>query len=135
MWRCEKCNRRFKSKNQSHSCTDIDMGELFIGKPDELVLAFDKLLHLVVTWKPNEVATATKSIVFTSHKAWLIVKPMKSVLDIKFYLDRELTSSRIFKRSKWGKKFAHHIRISHQDEIDDEVVKLIKHGFEFSINL
>jgi hypothetical protein len=109
------------------------MGELFIGKPDELVLAFDKLLHLVAHWELNEVATATKSIVFTTQKAWLIVKPMKSVLDIKFYLDKELTSPRLFKSSRWGKKFAHHIRISHEDEIDEEVVKLIKLGFDFSL--
>jgi hypothetical protein len=47
MWRCEKCNRKFKSKNQWHSCTDIDMGELFLGKSDELVLAFDKLTSMV----------------------------------------------------------------------------------------
>jgi len=66
MWRCPNCNRRFKSKNQYHSCTTFDIGELFIGKPDTLVLVFDKILLSVSPWKPNEVAVAKKSIVFTS---------------------------------------------------------------------
>lgn len=134
MWRCPKCKRRFKSTNQSHSCTDIDMGELFIGKPDELVLAFDKLLQSVSKWEPNEVATATKSIVFTSNKAWLIVKPMKHVLDVKFYHEDELVSERFFKRSRWGKKYAYHFRFQHEDEIDDEVMEYLKLGFNYALD-
>ncbi|MBP2831092.1 hypothetical protein J8281_02730 [Aquimarina sp. U1-2] len=109
------------------------MGVLFLKKPDDLVLAFDKLLILTSQWEPNEVGVSKHSIVFTSKKAWLIVKPMQRVLDIKFYFDEELTSERIFKRAPWGKKYAHHIRVTTAEEIDDEIVSLLRKGFEFSL--
>ncbi len=66
------------------------MGELFLGKPDELVLALDKLLVLTADWQPNEVGVAKNAIVSTSKKAWLIVKPMSKKLDIKFYHTYEI---------------------------------------------
>ena len=133
MWRCNQCQRLFKAKNQSHSCTDIDMGELFLGKPDDLVLAFDKILQEVAGWAPNEVATAKHSIVFTSKKAWLIVKPMKSVLNLKFYYGDTLHSERIKNVVLHGKKMAHNIRVKNEYDIDEEIMQLLKKGFQFSI--
>ncbi|MDP5230082.1 MAG: DUF5655 domain-containing protein [Cellulophaga sp.] len=133
MWRCPKCERNFKTTNQSHSCTNIDMGELFMGKPDDLVLALDKLLIVTSQWEPNEVGVAKKSIVFTSKKAWLIVKPMTKVLDIKFYFGEQLETEELHKVTLWGKKYAHHLRVAKPEEITNNVVELLRNGFEFSL--
>lgn len=135
MWTCPKCNRNFKSNNQSHSCTNIDMGVLFMGKPDELVLTFDAILQHTATWTPNSVGTATNSIVFTSKKAWLIVKPMSKVLDLKFYYAEQLEGETLHKVKPWGKKFAHHIRVKQQWELEEnkEIFRLLRLGFEYSL--
>lgn len=133
MWRCKKCERVFKVKNQSHTCTNIDMGELFLGKPDALVLALDKLLIETSNWMPNEVGVAKNTIVFTSKKAWLIVRPMKNVLDIKFYYSEELESDIIHKRSPWSNKFAHHIRVENATQLNQEVFELLRKGFDYSL--
>ena len=130
MWTCPKCKRPFKSKNQWHACTTIDEGALFLDKPDDLVLAYDAIVQYTKDWTPNTVGTATKSIVFTSKKAWLIVKPMKSVLDVKFYNDSPLDAEVIKKVTPYGEnKYAHHIRIGNEAQLTNEVWRLLKIGF------
>ena len=62
-------------------CTTKDIGELFIDKPDELVLAFDKIATRVLDWEPSHMGASIHSVVFTNKKAWLIIIPMKKVLD------------------------------------------------------
>ena len=50
MWVCPKCEMKFKSTNQSHSCAKAGLDDLFDGKPPELYLAFDGILYRVMEW-------------------------------------------------------------------------------------
>lgn len=134
MWTCPKCSRNFKTTNQSHTCSNIEIGELFMNKPDGLVLAFDKLLTLTADLYPNTIGTAKNSVVFTSKKAWLIVKPMKTQLDIKFYYFEQLDSELIHKITPFGKKFGHHLRVQDESEITERVWELILRGYKYSLN-
>lgn len=84
-------------------CVKKDIGELFLGKPDDLVLAYDAILQATETWTPNTQGASVHSIIFTSQKAWLIVKPMKKELDVKFYYGTTIESNLIKKVSKMGK--------------------------------
>lgn len=133
MWTCPKCNRQFKIRNQSHTCVKKDIGELFLDKPDELVLAYDTLYQMVIPWLPNSVGATTKAIVFTSKKAWLIVKPMKQELDLKFYYHEPIQSDLIKRRGMMGRKHAHHIRVNHEDQVNGELLQLLKIGHDFSL--
>lgn len=109
------------------------MGELFLGKPDELVMAFDGILMGVADWKPNSVGTAKKAIVFTNKKAWLIIKPMSKELDVKFYNDTPIDSSRFKKITPFGKRFGHHIRIQDETQLDDTFFELLRIGFDHAL--
>jgi len=133
MWNCPACRRNFKVNNQSHYCETIDIGELFVGKPDELVVAFDDLLHLIASWKPNTFGASRHTVVFTSKKAWLIIKPMKKELDLKFYYVTQLDSPLFKTITDYSNKFAHHIRIAHPDQLSDEVMGLLRKGYEYSL--
>ncbi len=133
MWECPNCNRNFKSTNQSHTCSNIDIGELFVGKPDELVIIYQMLLDFTQELTPNSVGPAKNTVVFTSEKAWLIVKPMKKLLDIKFYYNEMIDSDRFHSIKQWGNKFAHHIRLSSADEIDNEFFELLALAHQFSL--
>ena len=50
MWTCPKCERNFKSTNQSHICAIVNIDDLFLGKPNNLLGAFDALLIGVIDW-------------------------------------------------------------------------------------
>ncbi len=133
MWTCPRCERVFKSTNQSHYCNVVDIDDLFKGKPPELLLAFDKLLVEVIDWEPCGVGAAKKAIVFSSQKAWLIVRPMSKELDLKFYYGERIENEQIKKVQMWGKKFAHHIRVNNEYQLTEEVFQLLKKGHTFSM--
>lgn len=134
MWTCPRCQRQFKGTNQSHSCVTFDIDDLFEGKPENLLLAFDRLLVQVIDWEPNSLGPTKNAIVFTNKKAWLIVKPMSKELDIKFYFDTVLESAALKKVAPfYGNKYAHHIRISDENQITPEVLRLLRVGFDFAL--
>lgn len=133
MWKCPKCERLFKSQHQSHSCVEQDLGIFFEDKPDYLVIAFDSLMTAVLNWTPNSVGASKNAIIFTNHKAWLIVRPMKKELDVKFYYDQSLDGDIFKKITFFGGKYAHHIRIKDEDEITSEVLEFLKIGFDFAL--
>lgn len=114
-------------------CSTKDIGELFLDKPDELVLAFDRVMTTVMEWQPNDVGSSIHSIVFTNHKAWLIIKPMKKQLDVKFYDHEEVFHDLIVKRTSYGNKYAHHIRVSSQEEITRDLIELLRIGYDYAL--
>ena len=133
MWQCPRCERMFKTKNQSHSCVQQDMGVLFENRPDNLVIAFDTLMTAVLNWEPNSVGTSKNAIVFTNKKAWLIIKPMTKELDIKFYSDESLDGDLFKKITFYGGKYAHHIRIRDEVEVTEGLLHYLKIGFDFAM--
>lgn len=114
-------------------CTTKDIGELFIDKPDELVLAFDKIATRVLAWEPSHMGASIHSVVFTNKKAWLIIKPMKKVLDVKFYHEDRLDSDLIMRTTQYRNKFAHHIRVASEYEIDQAFFKLLRIGYDHAM--
>lgn len=114
-------------------CSQKEIGELFLDKPDDMVLAYDDLVQVISKWTPFSIGASVHSVVVTSKKAWLIIKPMKSELDVKFYHDSLLESERIKKVTKMGKRYAHHIRIRSSEELNEDIYGLLKMGFECSL--
>lgn len=111
-------------------CTTKSIDDIFEGKPDGLILAFDALLVAVIDWEPCSVGTSTKAIVFTKEKAWLIVRPMSKELDIKFYYPEKIEHRLVKKNTYYGSKVAHHIRISDETEVTDELIRLLRKGYD-----
>lgn len=130
MWTCPRCKRRFKNHNQSHYCTTKSIDDLFKGKPDDLLLAFDKILIDVSDFGDVSIGVSVNTVIFTNKKAFLIVRPMSKVLDLKFYHNQELRSANLHKSGKLGKKFYYHIRVKNEGEVDDEVIQLLKKGYD-----
>jgi len=119
--------------NQFHFCETKDVGELFIGKPDELVLAFDTLAQAVMKWTPNSFGPSRHSVVFTGKKAWLIIKPMKNALDVKFYLKERSDSPLVKHIAKYPNKYAHHIRVARESEINKPLLDLLRQGYDYAL--
>lgn len=134
MWTCSKCNRKFKVNNQSHWCGTVSIDDLFYGKPDDLVLAFDTLLMTIEKWEPFAMGTSVKTIVFTNKKAWLILKPMTKEIDLKIYLSEPFDSPLVKRITDYKNKFAHHIRLQNEHQISKELLDLLKKGFDYAMN-
>lgn len=109
------------------------MDDIFADAPDHLLLAFDRLLQHVMMWEPCTVGPARKSVVFANKSAWLIVKPMAKKLDVKFYYGSPIDHAKISRITEYRGKYAHHIRVSTEEEITTEVLELLKTGYDFAM--
>ena len=114
-------------------CVNTTIDDLFEGRPEYLILTFDKLLIAVLEWEPNNVGAAKHSLVFTNERAWLILKPMSKELDLKIYLDTPLHHDRVHRSTLYGKKYAHHFRVKTEEDIDEELLSLLRKGFNFGM--
>lgn len=130
MWICPKCERELKKENQWHNCVKVSIDSLFEGKPMELMVLFDKILAEVADWENVLVSTTQNCIVFVHRQTFLIIKPMKKDLDLKFYSEKELTGKLVFKSSPHASRFENHIRVSSTDDLAPNLYKHLRHSYD-----
>ncbi len=129
-WTCPKCERELPKPEQRHYCERVSLDSLFAGRPPELVLVFDKILAEVADWADVLVGTTPNCIVFTRRLTFLVIRPMKKELDIKFYSTAAHPEKPIFKSEAWGKKFANHVRIARLDDLRPGLFAYIRESYE-----
>jgi len=118
-WTCPKCERELPKAEQRHYCARVSLDSLFAGRPPELILVFDKLLAEVADWDGVLVGTTPNCIVFTHRLTFLVIRPMKKELDIKWYA-----------KDTAGKKEEKHIRISLLDELVPSLFQQIRASYQ-----
>ncbi len=76
------------------------------------------------------VVSETKNcIVFVNSQTFLIVRPMKKELDLKFYLDKPNDEFPVYKSVEYSGRYEHHIRITTLNEIDSQLISFIKSSY------
>ena len=101
---------------------------------DYLVLAFDAIFNVVMNWEPISAGASVHTVVFTNKKAWMIIKPMAKCLDVKFYNHEPIDSDLFTKITEYKGKYAHHLRLKDDTEINDEIIELIRIGWKWGMN-
>lgn len=130
MWTCPKCERELKNPNQWHNCVKVSIDSLFEGKAEELTFVFDKIVSEIIDWD-NVVVSATKNcIVFVHNQTFLIVRPMKKELDLKFYTEQEQEEELIIKSIFYSGKYENHIRVSNLEQLTPIIYNYIKQSYQ-----
>jgi hypothetical protein len=129
MWTCPKCERDLKNPNQWHNCVKVSIDSLFEGKSEELVLVFDKLLSEIIDWENIAVSATQNCIVFVHNQTFLIIRPMKKQLDLKFYTQTKQDEFPIVKSIFYSGKYENHIRVSLLSELSPLVYTYIKQSY------
>jgi Domain of unknown function (DUF5655) len=130
MWTCPKCERKLKNPNQWHNCVKVSIDSLFEGKADELVFVFDKLLSEIIDWKNVAVSATQNCIVFVHNQTFLIIRPMKKELDLKFYSATQQEEEPILKSISYSGKFENHIRVSKLEDLTQTVYAYLKQSYQ-----
>jgi hypothetical protein len=81
------------------------------------MLVFDKILAEVADWEGVLVGTTPNCIVFTRRVGFLIIRPMKKELDLKFYSKEAHPEKPVIKSIASGNKFENHIRVAALDDL------------------
>lgn len=110
-------------------CTTKTIDDLFENKADNVVLAFESVLNVTMDWEPQSIGASVNTVVFTNEKAWLIVRPMRKELDLKFYYSEPLDSELIWKIDTLGNRLGHHIRLQDGTQMTNELIDLLRKGF------
>jgi hypothetical protein len=132
MWTCPKCERELAGANQWHHCAKVAIGDLFRNRNEELEFVFDQLLAQIAEWENVAVSATKNCIVFVRNKTFLIVRPMKTQLDLKLYSEKEQAAFPVVKTAAWNSKFEHHIRIATSAELTADVFHCIRQSYFIS---
>ena len=136
MWTCPNCHRKFKTKNQSHSCVIMKVEDLFINLPPIIRNMYDELLQKCSEF--NKIRTdTTKSCIYflEGHDRYLAIKPRKSGIILEFILNRKedvFPVINIFEISK--NQIVHRIMLDSIDDINDQVLDWIRDAYLLKMN-
>jgi hypothetical protein len=129
-WVCPKCERELKNETQTHYCAKVDLNTLFEGKSDELMLAFDKLLLMVADWEDVAISNTPNCVVFVHRQTFLVIKPMKAELDVKFYSLLPPTGLNLHKSIVYSGRYANQFRVSKLEDLTPAMVRYIRESYE-----
>ncbi len=130
MWICPKCERELKNASQRHYCAKVSIDSLFEGKSAELAFVFDKLLSEIADWEDVAVSATPNCIVFVHNQTFLVIRPMRKQLDIKFYSATPQEDELIVKNVPWAGKYENHIRVSTLEDITEDIYTFIRRSYQ-----
>ncbi len=129
-WVCPKCERELKSETQTHYCAKVNLDTLFEGKSAELVLTFDKLLLAVADWDDIAISNTPNCVVFVHNQTFLVIRPMKASLDVKFYSTVAPSGIILNKSYIYSGRYANDIRLSRLEDITPGILRYIRDSYE-----
>jgi len=94
------------------------------------MLAFDKLLSQVADWDDVAISTTPNCIVFVHHQTFLVIKPMKAELDVKFYSTLAPAGLPLHKSYIYSGRYANHFRISKVEDLAPVMIRFIRESYE-----
>ncbi|MXV51513.1 hypothetical protein GS399_11075 [Pedobacter sp. HMF7647] len=129
-WTFPKCERELAKPNQWHYCAKISVASLFDGVPMELELAFDQVLAEVASWEDVAVSTTPNCIVFGHRKTFLVIRPTKKFLEVKFYTKEPLHEGTVAKTNLRAGKLEHQVRLLRAGDVNSQLFSYFRKSYE-----
>lgn len=129
-WICPKCDRTLTRPNAWHQCIRKPVEALFVRKDPVVYQLYRQIQKSVSRWKNVKWSATENCIVYISQTTFLIIKPMRSCLELKFSLSEAVEVFPVYKAQQWGKRVWHLIRLYEEGDVDEAVVKLLKRAYE-----
>ena len=119
LWHCDKCDREFANRNQSHACGRYELADHFRGKPPEIRALFDQVVATVHAVGPVRILPQTTRIAFQARMSFAQVTPRKHWLDGHVVLARRLEHPRFRRIESYSpQNHVHIFRLSQPSDID-----------------
>jgi hypothetical protein len=110
--------------------------ELTRNLSEDLVDAWERLRETAGEFGEQRIYASHHSIMFSRKVCYFFVRPQKKYLEIWFFLGRKIKDSRIRKIVATSKvKFAHHVRITHRDEVESPITDWLQEAYKVSNTL
>ncbi len=130
MWKCPKCKREFKNKNQVHSCTKFPLAKHFKNKEFAKELFDDLKKKVSKSIGGLKIESPPFCIHLVSNYTFGAVWPMKDRIRIDFRTDFKIKSKKIWKVIKMSaNRYLYYLEIKDKKEIDKELIGWIKRAY------
>jgi hypothetical protein len=130
LWTCPRCRRQFKNRNQSHSCGQYSVEQLFDGKTAEIIELYQQLDDLIRRCGDVVVAPTQTRVLFKVRTVFASVAISKNWLDVVFVLGRRLKHGRIKKAQEEYPGIVHFLRIKNAEDLDDDLAAWLQEAYE-----
>ena len=84
MWTCPKCKRKFRNKNQDHSCGFFTIDGVFEKFPSKIFQLFEKIHSHVKNFGEMEIRAVKNGVMFSVNTTFLALKPHTNYLAVEF---------------------------------------------------
>ena len=128
-WTCPACNRTLSRPNAWHQCVQKPLEAVFDRKEPHVYTLFMQVHATLTTWKLVNASATQNCIVYVAQSTFLIIRPMKTALDLKFYLGETIDAFPVYKTEVWGKRVGHFIRLFDDGDLDNAVWSLLKQSY------
>jgi predicted transport protein len=131
-WICPKCSRKLSRPNAWHQCMQKSVEALFERKDPALYTLFKRVHDRIKKWDSVSASATQNCVVYVAETTFLILRPMKSALDLKFYLKQPMEEFPVYKVQRWGGRFVHGIRLFDKQDLDKTVWSLLEQSYKES---
>jgi uncharacterized C2H2 Zn-finger protein len=130
LWKCPRCGRSFKNKNQWHSCVSYSVADHFQEKPIQLMETFDYLISKIKQFGPLRVDAVKTGINLAAKSHFAMVFVQKDDLKLDFLSDRKLVDDRIVRTQKLdtgSRVYVNHmIKLKEKRDVDPQLLSWLK---------
>lgn len=110
LWTCPKCQARFTTRNQQHSCGRFDLDALFARTDPSVRAVFDRFAEMIAACGPVTVIPQKSRVAFQARMRFAAVSPRKRAL-IGHLVMRERNDAACFTEiEKLGNCYRHAFR-------------------------
>jgi len=131
MWKCPRCGRGFRKRNQQHSCAVYPVDKHFRGKEMIARPLYNRLTELIKkNIGPFRVESLPCCIHLVSNYTFAAVYALQKKIRIHFTTDHRINSRRIDKFSRMSaNRYLYSIGIEDEKEMDEELISWLKQAY------
>jgi hypothetical protein len=132
---CHHCHEVVKDWKQ-HNCWITTEEALTAELSEDLLDAWERLRQTASEFGDQRIYASHHSIMFARQACYFFVRPKKKVLEIWFFLGRQLKAAMVRKTVQSSKrKVAHLVYVTHRDEVEPPLTDWLREAFEVSDRL
>jgi len=132
-WICPECQKRFKNKNQIHSCARVDLEDHFVNKSVEVRATFDELMRGLEGLADITLNPVKTSIQVRASATFLSVKPKMHHVEIEFQMGDEVKEHPVYRTVRISKNRVLHFAILESArDVDVQVLDWLRQAYELS---
>ena len=130
MWKCPRCNQKFKHENQNHSCNERSVEDFLKGKSEHTLRFYQHFINEYKKIGSFVLHPSKTRIAFAANTRFGYIHRLgKDFLDVVLTFDKPYRNNLCFYRIgevPGGKIFQHYLRILNKEDLNEEVITYMK---------